>query len=32
MIQTSATVTLVVLFMLLIWWRTTDLLTGFGVG
>jgi membrane associated rhomboid family serine protease len=32
MIQTSATVTLVVLFMLLIWWRTTDLFTGFGVG
>jgi membrane associated rhomboid family serine protease len=32
MIQTSAMVTLVVLFMLLIWWRTTDLLTGFGVG
>ncbi|HKH51027.1 MAG TPA: rhomboid family intramembrane serine protease [Mycobacterium sp.] len=31
MIQTSATVTLVVLFMLLIWWRTTDLLAQFGI-
>ena len=31
LIQISATVALLVLFALLIWWRTTDLLTQFGV-
>jgi membrane associated rhomboid family serine protease len=31
LIQTSATVAIVVLFTLLIWWRTTDLLTQFGI-
>jgi membrane associated rhomboid family serine protease len=31
LIQISATVALLVLFALLIWWRTTDLLTQFGI-
>jgi membrane associated rhomboid family serine protease len=31
MIQVSATAALLVLFCLLIWWRTTDLLTQFGI-
>jgi membrane associated rhomboid family serine protease len=31
LIQISATVALLVVFALLIWWRTTELLTGFGV-
>jgi membrane associated rhomboid family serine protease len=31
MVQVSASVTLVAVFALLIWWRTTDLLTLFGV-
>ena len=30
--QTSATVAILLLFTLLIWWRTSDLLTQFGVG
>jgi membrane associated rhomboid family serine protease len=32
MIQAAATVAIVVLFILLIWWRTTDLLAQFGMG
>jgi membrane associated rhomboid family serine protease len=31
LIQVSATITLLVLFAGLIWWRTTDLLTEFGI-
>jgi 4-amino-4-deoxy-L-arabinose transferase-like glycosyltransferase len=31
LIQISATVGLLVLFAVLIWWRTTDLLTQFGL-
>ena len=32
MIQAAATVAVVVLFILLIWWRTADLLAQFGMG
>jgi membrane associated rhomboid family serine protease len=32
LIQISATVALLVLFVVLIWWRTTDLLAQFGIG
>jgi hypothetical protein len=31
LIQVSATVALLVLFAVLIWWRTTELLTQFGI-
>jgi 4-amino-4-deoxy-L-arabinose transferase-like glycosyltransferase len=31
LIQVSATVALLILFAVLIWWRTTDLLAQFGI-